>query len=153
MKEMGELISKVYANGAKLLVLDGGLAVDGGIPEDLREEVRAHGYELLEALTADPLEGVGWDARTALYRQALRWLDGEIKKLDPKGAGRKRAAIETLCHQDVADRFNTDWCDGDFDRFRVALRKYVRAGLRAARRKDQGARTKRKSNMKTATGI
>ena len=76
LKEVGELVSKIYASGARLVVLDGGLAVDGEIPDELTERVRAHKDELLEALVGDPLEGFGWEARTALYRQALRWLDG-----------------------------------------------------------------------------
>ena len=86
MNEVGAVFSEVYAAGARLVVLDGGLAVDGKIPDALRKKVRAHREGLLEALVGDPLEGVGWEARTALYRQALRWLDGEVEKMGPKDA-------------------------------------------------------------------
>ncbi len=133
MNGIGAVVCEVYAAGASLVVLDGGLAVDGEIPNELTERVRAHRDELLEALVGDPLEGFGWEARTALYRQALRWLDGEVEKMAPKDPTRARAAIDALCRQDVADPLNAAWCGGDFEEFRAALRMYVRAGLHAAK--------------------
>src|SRR5215218_5901226 len=133
MNEVGTVVSEVYAAGANLIVLDGGLAVDGEIPNELTERVRAHKDELLEALVGDPLEGFGWEARTALYRQALRWLEGEVEKMGPKDSPMKQTVISALCEQDVADPLNAGWRDGDFEGFRVALRKYVRAGLHAAK--------------------
>ena len=142
MKEVGELVSKIYASGARLVVLDGGLALDGEIPDALKEKVRAHMEELLDALVGDPLEGPGWEARTALYSQALRWLDRKVQKMGPKGTPSEQAAIDALCHQDVVEPLNAAWCGGDFEEFRAALREYVRAGLHAAKRKDQGGKTK-----------
>lgn len=143
MNEVGELVSEVYAAGARLVVLDSGLAVDGEIPDTLKEHIRLHRDELLEALVGDPLEGFGWEARTALYRQALRWLDAEVEKLGSKGTPSEQAAIDTLCRQDVADALNAAWCGGDFEEFRAALREYVKVGLHAARSKDRGCKTKR----------
>jgi len=142
MNEIGAVVCEVYAVGARLVVLDGGLAVDGGIPEELKEKVRAHRQVLLDAIVGDPLEKVGWEARTALFRQALRWLDREIEKMGFEGARQERTAIEVLCRQDVADSLNTAWCDGSFDEFRTALRNYVRAGLHAAKRKNQADKKK-----------
>jgi hypothetical protein len=135
MNEIGAVVCEVYAAGASLVVLDGGLAVDGEIPNELTERVRAHRDELLEVLVGDPLEGFGWEARTALYRQALRWLDGEVEKIGPESTLRARAAIDALCRQDVADPLNAAWLGEDFREFRAALREYVRAGLHAARSK------------------
>src|ERR671911_59917 len=103
MNEVGAVVCEVYDAGASLMVLDGGLAVDGEIPGELKERVRTHRDNLLEALAGDSLEGLGWQVRTALYRQALRWLDGEIEKLELKGTSRERAAIDVLCRQDVAE--------------------------------------------------
>src|SRR5215211_2172690 len=138
MKGVGELVSEVYAAGARLMVLDGRLAVDGAVPDELREKIRAQREELLEALVGDPLEGPGWEARTALYRSALRWLDTEIEKMGLEGTPRTRAAADALCREDVADPLNASWCGGDFQKFRAALREYVRVGLHAAKMKDQG---------------
>jgi hypothetical protein len=138
VKEIGELVSKVYAAGARLVVLDGKLAVDGEIPDALKKRVRAHRGELLEALLGDPLEGPGWEARTALYRSALQWLDKEIGKIGLDSELKKQAAVDDLCHQKAEDQLNVAWCDGDFEGFRAALRKYVRAGLHAAKSKDRG---------------
>jgi hypothetical protein len=143
MNEVEAVVCEVYAVGANLVVLDGGLAVDGEIPDKLKEKVRAHRDKLLEALMGDPLEGFGWEARTALYRQALRWLDEEVEKMGPKGAPRARAAIDALCQQDVADPLNVAWCGGDFEQFRAALRMYVKAGLHGAKSKDPRGNTKR----------
>ena len=143
MKEVGELVSKIYVSGARLMVVDGRLAVDGEIPDALKEKIRAYREELLNALVGDPLEGSGWEARTALYRQALRWLDGEVEKMGPKDSPVERTVISALCQQDVADPLNAAWCEGDFGEFRAALREYVRAGLHAAKSKDQGGKTKR----------
>lgn len=138
MNEVGTVFRDVYAAGVSLVVLDGRLAVDGEMPEELRERVRAHKDELLEALVGDPLEGPGWEARTALYRRALRWLDGEVEKMVPRVPARAQAAVDALCREDVADPLNAAWCGGDFGEFRAALREYVKVGLRAARSKDQG---------------
>jgi hypothetical protein len=143
MNEVGAVVCEVYAVGANLVVLDSGLAIDGEIPDALKEKIRAHRGELLDALVGDPLEGPGWKARTTLYRQALRWLDGEVEKMGSKGTPSEQAAIDTLCRQDVADTLNVAWCGGDFGEFRAALREYVRVGLRAAKSKDRGGKTKR----------
>src|SRR3954463_7636245 len=149
--EIGAVGCGVYAAGANLVGLDGGPAVDGKIPDGLRERVRAHKDELLEALVGDPLEKAGWEARTALYRRALGWLDGEVEKLGPKDPTRARAAVDAMCRQDVADPLNAAWCGGDFGEFRAALREYVKVGLRAARGKDRDGKTKR-SAATTADG-
>ena len=139
--EVGEVVCEVYAAGAKLVALDGGIGVDGEIPGELKGRVRAHRGELLEAVAGDPLEGPGWDARTALCRRALEWLDGEVEKLGPGGAIRLNAATEALCRQDVSDRLNEAWCAGSFDGFRAALRDYARVGLRAARVEEARSKT------------
>jgi hypothetical protein len=137
MNEVGAVVSEVYAAGASLVVLDGGLAIDGEIPDALKEKIRAHREELLEALVGDPLEGPGWEARTTLYRSALQWLDEEVEKMGLEGASGARAAIDALCIQGVADPLNAAWCGGDFEGFRAALREYVRVGLHAAKSKDR----------------
>jgi hypothetical protein len=36
MNEVGAVVSEVYAAGASLVVLDGGLAIDGEIPDALK---------------------------------------------------------------------------------------------------------------------
>jgi hypothetical protein len=36
-----------------------------------------------------------------------------------------------LCRQDMLESLNKAWCDGSFEEFRVALRAYIGAGLRA----------------------
>src|SRR5918998_6177041 len=115
MNEVGAVVCEVYAVGASLVVLDGGLAIDGEIPDALKKKIRAHREELLDALVGDPLEGLGWEARTALFRQALRWLDEEIEKMGSKGTPSEQAAIDTLCHQDVAEPLNAAWC-GDVEK-------------------------------------
>jgi hypothetical protein len=143
MKEVAELVSEIYASGARLVVLGGGLALEGEISDALKEMVSAHKEELLEALVGDPLEGLGWEARTALHRRALRWLDGEVEKLGPKYPTRARAAVDAMCRQDVADPLEAALCGGDFGEFRAALRKYAKVGLRAARGKDRVGKTKR----------
>ena len=71
--------------------------------------------------------------------------------MGPKDTPRARAAIDTLCRQDVADPLNAAWCGGDFGEFRAALREYVRVGLHAARSKDRGGKTKR-PGVTTAEG-
>ena len=140
MNEVAQVVCEVYAAGAKLLVLDGGIGVDGEIPGELKSNVRGHREGLLEALQGDPLQGLGWEARVALHRQALRWLEEQIEKPGPGSTFRERAATETLCRRGVADRLNAAWCDGDFGEFRAALREYVKAGLDASKSKRPGRR-------------
>ena len=125
MNEIKEVVCEVYAAGAKLVVLDGGIGVDGQIPGELKEKVRIHRGGLLVALTGDPLEGLAWDVRTALHLQALRWLDERTSK------GVKKGVTEALCCPEVVEQLNEVWCKGTFDEFRLALREYVGVGLRA----------------------
>ncbi len=133
--EVGEIVCEVYAAGAKLVVLDGGIGVEGEVPNELKEKIRGRGAELLLALDGDPLQGPGWEARTALYRRALRWLDGQIGQMGFEGTQKERAAADALCRHDAADRLNRAWCEGTFDEFRAALREYARAGLKVAKSK------------------
>jgi hypothetical protein len=124
MNKVAEVVCEVYAAGAKLVILDGGIGVDGEIPGELKEKVRVRRGGLLEALTGDPLEGLGWEVRTALYRRALRWLDERTSQ------GVKEGVTKSLCCPEVVDQLNEVWCKGTFDEFRVALRAYIGAGLR-----------------------
>jgi hypothetical protein len=112
MNEVGVVVCEVYAAGARLVVLDGGLAVDGEVPDGLKEKIRAHKGELMESLVGDPLGGLSWEARTALYQSALQWLDGEIEKMGLSDTIRERAAIDALCQQEVADPLNAAVEDG-----------------------------------------
>jgi hypothetical protein len=62
--------------------------------------------------------------------------------MGPEATRRERAATEALCRQDVADRLNAAWCDGNFEEFRAALRVYVKAGLDASKSKTTGKKVK-----------
>ncbi len=133
MSAVSEVVCEVYAAGARLVLLDGGIGVEGEVPNELKEKIRGRGAELLLALDGDPLQGPGWEARTALYRRALRWLDRQIVQMESAGTHKERAATDALCRHDAADRLNRTWCDGTLDEFRAALREYMRAGLKAAK--------------------
>lgn len=145
--EVGEVVCEVYAAGAKLVVLDGGIGVEGEIADELKGKIRGRGAELLEALDGDPLRGPGWEARNALYRRALRWLDGQIGQMGFEVTLGERAATDALCRHDAADRLNRAWGAGTFDEFRAALREYVRAGLAGAKGETPD------SNYKGSRGI
>lgn len=148
MNSFGKLVATIYAAGARLVVVDRSLGIDGDLPKDLRKEVRRHREELLEAFTGDPLAYPGYDARNALYQQALSYVDREIlehygeHEQDQQGVWRvvpcleseaaKERATKVLCKESVADALNRAWTGGDFEEFRKALKRYVRAGLDAA---------------------
>lgn len=127
------LVAEIYANGAELVVSPDGKSVGlkGNPPQRIHNEVFFHKDDLLAMLAGDPLQGPGWEGRTALYRQALAYLD---KVVERKGLDHD-AAIEALCRIHVNDRLNEAWCDGSFEEFRGALKEYVQAGLDAARGK------------------
>jgi hypothetical protein len=91
----------------------------------MEETLKANKEKLLEMLTGDPLYGAGWEGRTALYKQALLWLDERT----PKEA--KEAVTQELCCPELVNQLNDVWCEGTFEEFRAALRMYVGAGLRA----------------------
>ena len=78
-------------------------------------------------LTGDPLSGAGWEGRCALYKQAHLWRDERI----PEEA--KKRVTAALCRQDVIEGLNEAWAKlgGTFEEFRMALREYIGAGLRA----------------------
>ena len=123
-----EVVAGIYAAGASLSVTENGkLKVEGAglLTPEFVDAITAHKDQLLQMLTGDPLSGPGWEGRTALYRQALRWLDERT----PEEA--KENVTAALCRQEVVDRFNEVWCDGSFEEFRAALKEHIRAGLRA----------------------
>ena len=129
----------VYAAGARLFVdTYGGLLIDGEIPSALKKQVRAHKGELLQMLTGDPLQGPGWDGRSALFGQALKYLD-EI--VEDRGLDQD-AAVEVLCRRHVDARLGEAWRGGDFEKFREALKEYIQTGLDAAKGKKVGTKLK-----------
>lgn len=141
MSKVGPLVASVYAAGGRLAVLEYAgknyvIAEDGEIPDGLHEAIQAVQEELLEALTGDPLQGPGWEARTALYRQALKYLD---KVVEDRGLDQD-AAVEALCRRRVDTRLGEAWRGGDFEKFREALKEYIQTGLDAARGKKTGTK-------------
>jgi hypothetical protein len=125
--DLGALVARLYSAGVHLVVSEDGKRVGavGDVGPGMEEILKANKAKLLEMLTGDPLSGVGWEGRTALYRQALRWLDERT----PEEA--KANVTDALCRQEVVDLFNEVWCDGSFEEFRAALREHIGAGLRA----------------------
>ena len=126
-KDLGALVASLYSAGVQLVVSDDSkrVGVVGDVWPGMEEALKANKEKLLEMLTGDPLSGSGWEGRTALYRQALRWLDERT----PEEA--KENVTDALCRQEVVDLFNEVWCDGSFEEFRAALREHIGAGLRA----------------------
>jgi hypothetical protein len=126
-KDFGALVAGLYSAGVHFAVSADGkrVGVVGDVGPGMEEALRDNKKKLLEMLTGDPLCGAGWEGRSALYKQALRWLDERT----PKEA--KDAVTEALCCLEVVDQFNEIWCEGSFEEFRVALRAYIGAGLRA----------------------
>ena len=126
-RNLGALVASLYSAGVQLVVSDDSkrVGVVGDVWPGMEEALKANKEKLLEMLTGDPLSGVGWDGRTALYRQALRWLDERT----PEEA--KENVTDALCRQEEVDRFNEVWCDGSFEEFRAALKEHIRVGLRA----------------------
>src|SRR5215213_9446191 len=126
-KDLGALVASLYSAGVSLAVSDDGkcVGVVGDVGPGMEEALKANKEKLLEMLTGDPLSGAGWEGRTALYRQALLWLDERVPE---EAKGRVTAA---LCRHDVLDSLNEAWCAGIFEEFSWALRAYIGAALRA----------------------
>jgi hypothetical protein len=124
---LGALVASLYSAGVQLALSDDGkrVGVIGDAEPRMEETLKANKEKLLEMLTGDPLSGVGWEGRNALYKQALHWLDQKT----PEQA--KARVTDALCRQYVVDRLNKAWCDGGFEEFREALRAYIGAGIRA----------------------
>jgi hypothetical protein len=124
-KDLGTLVAGLYSAGVHLALSDDGkrVGVVGDVGLVMEEALKANKEKLLEMLTGDPLCGAGWEGRSALYKQALLWLDERT----PEGATERVTAA--LCRQDVLDSLNKAWCDGGFEEFREALREYIGAGL------------------------
>jgi len=68
--------------------------------------------------------------RQALYSQALKWMDSEIKR---RGLSQKAADKALSRNLAPADKLNAALLSTNFDEFRSALKEYVRAGLTAAK--------------------
>jgi hypothetical protein len=126
-KDLGALVASLYSAGVQLIASEDGKRVGavGDMGSGMEEALKANKEKLLELLTGDPLSGVGWEGRTALYKQALLWLDERT----PGEA--KEAVTQALCCLEVVDPLNEVWCEGSFEEFRAALREYIGAGLRA----------------------
>jgi hypothetical protein len=126
-KDLGALVAGLYPAGVQLVVSGDGKRVGavGDMESGMEEALKANKEKLLEMLTGDPLCGAGWEGRSALYKQALLWLDERT----PSEA--KEAVTQALCCLEVVDPLNEVWCEGSFEEFRAALREYIGAGLRA----------------------
>jgi hypothetical protein len=128
-KDLGALVAGLYAAGARLVVSEDGrrIGIIGDAGPGIEAALKANKEKFLEMLTGDPLSGPGWEGRTALHKQALLWLDERTQK------EAKERVTAALCRRDVADGLNTAWCsdaDGSFEKFRVALKRYIETGLK-----------------------
>ncbi len=128
-KDLGALVASLYSAGVQLVVSEDGKRVGavGDVGPGMEEVLTANKEKLLEMLTGDPLSGAGWEGRTALYKQALHWLDERTSE------EAKERVTAALCRQDLLEDLNRAWCDGSFEEFREALRVYIGAGLRATK--------------------
>jgi hypothetical protein len=126
-RTLGALVVGLYSAGVQLALSEDGnrVGVVGDVGARMEEALKANKEKLLEMLTGDPLCGAGWEGRTALYKQALLWLDERT----PKEAN--EAVTQALCRLQVVNHLNEVWCEGNFEEFRTALREYIGAGLRA----------------------
>jgi hypothetical protein len=128
-RNLGALVAGLYSAGVQLTLSDDGkrVGVVGDLGPGMEEALKANKEKLLEMLTGDPLSGAGWEGRRVLYKQALLWLDERT----PDEA--KKRVTAALCRQDVIEGLNEAWAKpgGTFEEFRMALREYIGAGLRA----------------------
>jgi hypothetical protein len=130
-----QIVCAVYAAGAQLVVgHDGRLCIDGDVSPDLKREIRRHKNELLEMLTGDPTDGPGHEGRNALFDQAVKWMDREIKR---RGLDHARAMRLLSTEVGLYDRINEVWYEGTFEEYREALKEYVKTGLDAAKGKKK----------------
>lgn len=127
-RDLGAIVASLYSAGVQLALSEDGkrVGVVGDVWPGMKEALKANKEKLLDMLlTGDPLSGAGWEGRSALYKQALLWIDERT----PKEA--KEAVTQALCCLEIVDPLNEVWCDGSFEEFRAALRTYIGAGLRA----------------------
>jgi hypothetical protein len=140
MVRLANLVTEIYANGAELLVSRGRLGIRGNPPQFIYNEIEENKDLLLQALTGDPLSGPGWEVRTVLYRQALRWLDERTPE------DLKEKVTRALCKENVVEKLNEAWLSGNFEEFRAALKGYIGTGLAVI--SEAGQREDRKVEMR-----
>lgn len=113
---LNELIVEVHENGARLVVEEGHLGIDGDVPEDLKARVRERREELKGHLE--------WDRETArgLMRRAWRY----VAARHVAGAGYFPKVVEAA-EEGINGAFEKE----DMWAFRVAVRRWVEAWMAA----------------------
>ena len=104
----------------------------GEVSLALQQLVARNQDALYKMLKGDPMFGPGWEGRTALFRQAMKYVDQKAAKRH--GEKGKKRTVKAMCHQREIDRLNEAWIGskGNFELFRDALKEYVKVGLEAA---------------------
>lgn len=122
---VNELMQEVADCGARLVVQNNRLGIQGELPEDLKAKIREHRGELVRELT--------WDQERAytMLREALEYLD----RIFVSGADVPRERNDRL-HEAVNEAFAGE----DMWAFRVARRAWVLAWTEAvAEAKERAA--------------
>lgn len=139
--KLQRLVQTIYSSGCELHVSKAGAVLvrstsdpEGAVSFALTQQVSRQ-QQPLWSMLEDPDSKEAYEGRSALFHQALGFMDRRIRK--KHGERGVELATKALCTQRANDELNRAWNEGSFEEFRAALREYVQVGLRAARGEKQ----------------
>lgn len=121
-RRVGELMAEVYRSGGRF-VMDAEktrLAVRG-VSDDLKAQAFEDRHQIIEVLTGDPLDGIGWGVRDVFFEKCCEYIDSQI----PMGTVADQRAQKAMYNSTWYEPLSKLHLNGQFEQYRQELLRFA----------------------------